>query len=152
MILSCKVIIFRCKSKIILSQFIVFNKKMIIFVTMNNIYYRDIIELLLPFGQEGLKLSSIVRHIYNQHADLFNKNIRYEEIHKTVGLFLWKQSQKRESPFRHNSFGVYSIKPDIAVQLDLFWDMPEETIADETKESTTGNTRICQLELFKQFE
>ena len=30
---------------------------MIIFVTMNNIYYRDIIELLLPHGKEGLKLS-----------------------------------------------------------------------------------------------
>ena len=62
---------------------------MIIFVTMNNIYYRDIIELLLPFGQEGLKLSCIVRHLYNKHVDLFDNAISYDNIYKTVGLFLW---------------------------------------------------------------
>ena len=103
-----------------------FNKKMIIFVTMNNTYYRDIIELLLPHGQEGLKLSHIVKHIYNMHVDLFDNTIKYEEIYKSVGLFLWKQSQKRESPFRHNAYGIYAIKPDVAVQLDLFWDLPIE--------------------------
>ena len=42
-------------------------------------------------------------------------------------VYLWKQSQKRESPFIHNTYGVYAIKPDMAVQLDLFWDMPEDT-------------------------
>ena len=124
---------------------------MIIFVTMNNIYYRDIIELLLPYGQEGLKLSCIVRHLYNQHADLFNKNIRYEEIYKSVGMFLWKQSQKRESPFKHNSYGVYAIKPDVAVQLDLFWDMPNEdaNATEEKKENKTSKNKAVQTVLFK---
>lgn len=123
---------------------------MFIFVTMNNIYYRDIIELLLPYGQEGLKLSCIVRHLYNQHADLFNKSIKYEDIYKTVGLFLWKQSQKRESPFKHNSYGVYAIKPDVAVQLDLFWDIPEESPKDEDKNSKPLKKKIIQTVLFKQ--
>lgn len=123
---------------------------MIIFVTMNNIYYRDIIELLLPFGQEGLKLSCIVRHLYNKHVDLFDNAISYDNIYKTVGLFLWKQAQKRESPFKHNSHGVYSIKPDVAVQLDLFWDLPENTVVEEDKGSVADNTRIHQMELFKQ--
>ena len=123
---------------------------MFIFVTMNNIYYRDIIELLLPYGQEGLKLSCIVRYLYNQHADLFNKSIKYEDIYKTVGLFLWKQSQKRESPFKHNSYGVYAIKPDVAVQLDLFWDIPEETHKEEDKNSKPLKNKIVQTVLFKQ--
>lgn len=123
---------------------------MFIFVTMNNIYYRDIIELLLPYGQEGLKLSCIVRHLYNQHADLFNKSIKYVDIYKTVGLFLWKQSQKRESPFKHNSYGVYAIKPDVAVQLDLFWDIPEESPKDEDKNSKPLKNKIIQTVLFKQ--
>ena len=123
---------------------------MIIFVTMNNIYYRDIIELLLPFGQEGMKLSCIVRHIYNQHVDMFNNTVRYENIYKAVGQFLWKQSQKKESPFKHNAYGVYAIKPDIAVQLDLFWDLPDEPISEVDKNSIAEKNRIRQMELFKQ--
>lgn len=122
---------------------------MIIFVTMNNIYYRDIIELLLQHGKEGRKLSQIVRHIYNQHVDLFDNSIRYEDIYKTVGLFLWKQSQKRESPFTHNSYGIYSIKPDIAVQLDLFWDMQiDEQSATADNESKNETNKVIQMELF----
>ncbi|MCR5533586.1 MAG: hypothetical protein K6F47_00190 [Bacteroidaceae bacterium] len=122
---------------------------MIIFVTMNNIYYRDIIELLLPHGKEGVKLSLIVRYIYNQHVDMFNNSIKYEELYKLVGSFMWKQSQKRESPFTHNSYGVYAIKPDVAVQLDLFWDLPTEAPKEENKDSQTEKNNIVQMELFK---
>lgn len=123
---------------------------MIIFVTMNNIYYRDIIELLLPHGKEGLKLSLIVRYIYNQHVDMFNDSIKYEDIYKTVGSFLWKQSQKRETPFTHNSYGVYAIKPDVAVQLDLFWDLPAEAMKEAVEEeSRTDKSNVIQMELFK---
>lgn len=120
------------------------------FVTMNNIYYRDIIELLLQHGKEGLKLSVIVKYIYNQHVDMFDDSIKYDEIYKAVGLFLWKQSQKRESPFRHNSYGVYSIKPDVAVQLDFFWDLPaeEQTTAPE-EEPRADRSTVVQMELFK---
>lgn len=123
---------------------------MIIFVTMNNIYYRDIIELLLPFGQEGLKLSCIVKHLYNQHVDMFNDSIRYEDIYKAVGQFLWKQSQKKESPFKHNAYGIYAIKPDVAVQLDLFWDISDDPIAEADKDSIAERNKIRQMELFKQ--
>jgi hypothetical protein len=116
---------------------------------MNNIYYRDIIELLLPHGKEGVKLSLIVRYIYNQHVDMFNNSIKYEELYKLVGSFMWKQSQKRESPFTHNSYGVYAIKPDVAVQLDLFWDLPTEAPKEENKDSQTEKNNIVQMELFK---
>lgn len=127
-----------------------FTQNLFIFVTMNNIYYRDIIELLLPFGQEGLKLSCIVRHIYNQHVDMFNNSIKYEDIYKTVGLFLWKQSQKKESPFKHNAYGIYAIKTDVAVQLDLFWDLPKEPVAEADKDSIVEKNKVRQMELFKK--
>lgn len=117
---------------------------------MNNIYYRDIIELLLPHGKDGLRLSQIVKHIYNQHANLFDNSINYDDIYKAVGLFLWKQSQKRESPFKRNAYGIYAIKPDVAVQLDLFWDLPtEEKTEDTTEESRLDVNKISQMELFK---
>lgn len=120
-------------------------------MTMNNIYYRDIIELLLPQGKGGLKLSIIAKRVYNLHADLFDDSIKYEEIYKEVGLFLWKQSQKRESPFRHNAYGIYSIKPDMAVQLDLFWDLPTDKEEDDGKEDAAAVNDInkcIQMELF----
>ena len=121
---------------------------MIIFVTMNNIFYRDLIELLLPFGKEGLKLSMIVNHVYNLHADLFNKSIKHEDIYKVVGSFLWKQSQKRESPFKRNSYGVYSIKPDVAVQLDLFWDLPEDLNGQVEERPKVDVKKGRQMNLF----
>ena len=81
---------------------------------------------------------------------MFNDSIKYEEIYKAVGLFLWKQSQKRESPFTHNSYGVYAIKPDVAVQLDLFWDLPADKIIGEPEEETkTDKSNVVQMELFK---
>ena len=123
---------------------------MINFVTMNNIYYRDIIELLLQHGKDGVKLSAIVKYIYNQHVDMFNDSIKYEDIYKAVGSFLWKQSQKRESPFTHNSYGVYAIKPDVAVQLDLFWDLPaEELIAEPEEDSQACKKNVVQMDFFK---
>jgi hypothetical protein len=66
-------------------------------------------------------------------------------------MFLWKQSQKRESPFKHNSYGVYAIKPDVAVQLDLFWDMPDEdaNATEEKKENKTSKNKAVQTVLFK---
>lgn len=114
-------------------------------------YYRDIIELLLPHGKEGLRLSLIVRQIYNKHADLFDDTIKYEDIYKDVGLFLWKQSQKRESPFIHNAYGIYAIKPDFAVQLDMFWDLPGKTSnTEEDEDSKSDKNKIVQMEFFKR--
>ena len=81
---------------------------------------------------------------------MFNKGVRYEDIYKVIGQFLWKQSQKKESPIKHNAYGIYAIKPDIAVQLDLFWDMPDEQNAEADKDSIAEKTKIRQMELFKQ--
>ncbi len=92
---------------------------------MKNIYHRDIIEILLACGQQGMKLCRIARKVYNKHADLFVHDINYEDIHKTLGMYMWKQSRKKESPIQRNSYGIYSIKDDMAIQLDLFWDIKQ---------------------------
>lgn len=127
-----------------------FLQKMPYLCRVNNVYYRDIMELLLPCGSEGMKLERITRFIYNRHADLFKADLRYEAIYRSVGYFLWKQSQKRESPFVHNAYGMYAIKSNVAIQLDLFWDMPpeEEEAALLSIEEERVAPKVHQMELF----
>lgn len=89
---------------------------------MKNIYHRDIIEILLECGREGLRIKNIARRIYNRHADFFVADIDYNEIRDNIGRYLWEQSKHGESPFFRTRYGTYAIKPDFAIQLDLFLD------------------------------
>lgn len=117
---------------------------------MNNAYHRDIMEILLACGGNGLKLHRISKKIYNRHADLFADDVNYDALYNSVRFYLWKQSKRRESPIMRNSFGVYAIKPDAAIQLDLFWDQKHQENRDEEEthsEEDKGPQHI-QMELF----
>lgn len=89
---------------------------------MKNIYHRDIIEILLDCGREGLRIKNIARRIYNKHADFFATDIDYGEIRNSIGYYLWEQSKRNESPFFRTRYGTYAMKADFAIQLDLFLD------------------------------
>ena len=89
---------------------------------VNNIYHRDIVEILLECGRSGLRIKNIARRIYNKHADLFFCDLNYDEIRASVGRYLWLQDKRHESPFTRTRYGTYAIKPDFAIQLDLFLD------------------------------
>ncbi len=116
---------------------------------MNNVYYRDLMEILLPCGSRGMKLNQIVRRVYNIHTDLFNMEMNYDELYRMMGYYLWHQSERRESPFQRVTFGVYAIKPDVAVQLDLFWDLTQEELSDAEEEPTLPDcSGHIQMELF----
>lgn len=117
---------------------------------MKNVYHRDIVEILLESGRNGQKLGRISKKIYNRHADLFATDINYDALYGSIRSYLWKQSKRRESLFTRNNHGVYALKTDAAIQLDLFWDSkpaPEETedIPQETEEKPTNH---IQMELF----
>lgn len=117
---------------------------------MNNVYHRDIMEILLECGNSGLKLCRISKKIYNKHADLFATDINYEALYGCIRSYLWKQSKRRESPFTRNTHGVYALKTDAAIQLDLFWDSktaPEET-EDTPQETEEKPSNHIQMELF----
>ena len=90
---------------------------------MKNIYHRDIMEILLPQGSDGMRLYKIARRIYNMHADLFDCHLNYEDLRRMISNYMWRQSLRNDSPFIRNKYGVYAIRPDLAVQLDLFWDL-----------------------------
>lgn len=114
---------------------------------VNNIYHRDIIEMLLECGRDGMRVKNIARRIYNRHIDFFVKDINYSEIRDSVGRYLWEQSLRHESPFTRTRYGTYAIKPDFAIQLDLFLDYVShgETRREQTQQA---DPRHIQLELF----
>ena len=119
---------------------------------MNNIYHRDIIEILIECGRDGLRIKNIARRIYNKHADFFVRDLEYSEIRDSVGRYLWEQSQRHESPFTRTRYGTYAIKPDFAIQLDLFLDFVSrsESHREASQPSLGGEhgPRYVQLELF----
>lgn len=115
---------------------------------MNNIYHRDIIEILIECGREGLRIKNIARRIYNKHVDFFVKDIDYSEIRDNVGRYLWEQSKRTESPFVRTRYGTYAIKPDFAIQLDLFLDFVSRVESHKEQVKPMSDSRHIQLELF----
>ena len=115
---------------------------------MINAYHRDIMEILLSCGKEGMKLCRIASKVYNKHASLFDRSLDYDSLHRSLGMYLWRQARHRESPFRRNAYGVYSIKPDVAVQLDLFWNMETPETDETSDKSVEMNSSILQLEFW----
>lgn len=115
---------------------------------MKNIYHRDIIEILLECGREGLRIKNIARRIYNRHVDFFVKDIEYCEIRDSVGRYLWEQSQRIESPFVRMRYGTYAIKADFAIQLDLFLDNAIRSEIRKEQAKPIPNPHHVQLELF----
>ena len=115
---------------------------------MNNIYHRDIIEILLECGREGLRIKNIARRIYNRHIDFFVSDVDYSEIRNNVGRYLWEQSRRHESPFHRTRYGTYAMKPDFAIQLDLFLDNAIRAEVHKEPAKLMPNLHHIQLELF----
>ncbi len=115
---------------------------------MKNIYHRDIVEILLECGRDGLRIKNIARRIYNRHADFFVHDLDYGEIRNAVGLYLWKQSLRNESPFTRTRYGTYAIKPDFAIQLDLFLDFVSHSEKHKEQVTPAAGPHHIQLELF----
>ena len=115
---------------------------------MKNIYHRDIIEILLECGREGLRIKNIARRIYNRHADFFVRDLEYSEIRDAVGHYLWEQSKRNESPFFRTRYGTYAMKADFAIQLDLFLDNAIRTEIHKEQIKPQPNPHHVQLELF----
>ncbi len=116
---------------------------------MKNVYHSDIMQLLLLKGKEGMPVSQVSRMVYNLHNNLFDHRLNYYELHRTIRMYLWRQSQQRRSPFMHVSHGCYAIKPDVAIQLDFCFDEPLDLVPPEPPSPTPhpeNNPR--QLTLF----
>lgn len=120
--------------------------------SVKDMYHRDIVGILLDSGRNGIRLCRIARKVYNMHVDLFNADLNYYDLRTTIGRYLWRETQKPESMFTHREYGVYALKNNAAIQLDLFWDQDLtnsqcEDLSPE-KEKAVPAPNAVQLELF----
>lgn len=117
---------------------------------MKNIYHRDIMQLLLLKGREGMHVSQLSRMIYNLHTNLFERNLNYNQLHQTIRFYMWRQSHMRRSPIMRIKYGYYAIKPDVAIQLDIHFDEVtyDETETKTKKELLTPYNDPRQMKLF----
>ena len=113
--------------------------------SMKNIYHTDIMDMLLRSGREGMGLRQLARQLYNLHNGIFAHDVVYPQLYNQVRRYLWYQSRQRHSPFIHLRWGRYGLKQDIAVQLDIFIDMPKE---EEKPTKTIRKDDSRQLLLF----
>lgn len=83
-------------------------------------------DLLLRSGRDGMNVRRLARQLYNLHSGIFASDVVYEQLYNQVRFYLYYQSRQRHSPFIHLRRGQYALKQDIAVQLDIFIDIPRE--------------------------
>lgn len=110
-------------------------------------YYRQIVDLL-SLKPEGLKVSTIAIHIYNQQGNLFTDEGLYQKIYESIRQFLWQQSKKRNSPFVtvDGKRGYYKLRPNFHYQAELMFedDFQYDIVEPKKKKEQDPN----QLTLF----
>lgn len=114
---------------------------------MKDTYYRDIVNILLEAGESGMRSCIVARRLYNMHANLFASSLVYETLRTEVEQYLWREAKRRFTIFVRKAYGVYAIKPAIAVQLDLFIDLPQEK---EEVVARSSSSQAVQLDLFAE--
>ena len=87
--------------------------------------------MLLRSGREGMNVRRLTKQLYNLHSDIFAADIDYGQLYSQVRSYLWRQSRQRHSPIVWLRWGQYALKSDIAVQLDIFIDMPADSDAEQ---------------------
>lgn len=93
---------------------------------MKNAYHNDLMDMLLRSGREGMNVRRLARQLYNLHSGIFASDVVYDVLYSQVRHYLYYQSRQRHSPFLHLHRGQYALRQDIAVQMDLFIDIPRE--------------------------
>ncbi|MBQ7571758.1 MAG: hypothetical protein IJT19_05895 [Bacteroidaceae bacterium] len=112
---------------------------------MKNAYHNDIMDMLIRSGHDGMNVRRLARQLYNLHSGIFASDVVYERLYNQVRSYLWYQSRLRHSPFVRLRWGQYALKPDIAVQMDLFIDIPHD---EDRPAKTIRRDESRQLLLF----
>lgn len=111
---------------------------------MTNAYHSDIVQILLRSGRGGMPVAEISRLIYNKHAGLFDEELTFDSIHQTLRCYLWRQIHYRHSAFRKVKYGVYAIKDEMALQMDIDFDNPLPPLEMKEEKEEEGKPEIVK--------
>ena len=105
---------------------------------------------MLMHHEEGMRLGTIARALYNKDCDLFDPEAegKFQRIYTSVKRFLWTQSRLKRSPFERRKWGTYALRHRFVVQLELsFDDWEDEGIVLPPKKETPPPPRAYLLDL-----
>lgn len=95
-----------------------------------------------------MKLQTIVLNLYNQNCWLFEHPDFYARMYRSIGVYLWKQSKKKCSPFQAvpGKWGYYMLRHKFVVQLELcFDDYSYDVVVQQPKKKKDGVEKLPNL-------
>jgi len=97
-------------------------------------YEKEIINILLEAGSEGLKATKISRHVFNA-CNSFFEPISFEDVHAQVYQFLLKNSNGRYSLIeKGQQRGVYRLNMNNQESRQLMLEFADDTDDDSVQE------------------
>lgn len=117
-------------------------------------YDEQIITILARAGERGMSVKKISMQLYNLNCTLFSTP-DFDEIHKYVQQFLFRNSRMSQSLFCNEAWGQYKLNPNSAraQQLALNFaeqDEDEDEDEEEEQEDTRSQSPDLSLSLFDE--
>ena len=114
-------------------------------------YDEQIITILARAGKRGMSVKKISMQLYNLNCTLFSTP-DFDEIHKCVQQFLFRNSKKSQSLFCREAWGQYKLNPNSAraQQLVLKFAETHEEKEEEKEDDSRNTAPDMSLSLFDE--
>ena len=114
-------------------------------------YDEQIITILAKAGERGMSVKKVSMQLYNINCTLFSTP-DFNDIHKYVQQFLFRNSRLSQSLFCHEARGIYKLNPNStrAQQLALIFAEDSDN-EDDDEEQSRNTSPDLSLSLFDEW-
>ena len=112
-------------------------------------YDEQIITILARAGERGMSVKKISMQLYNLNCTLFSTP-DFDEIHKYVQQFLFRNSRMSQSLFCNEAWGQYKLNPCSGRSQQLALNFQEQHEDEEKEEDTHNQSPDLSLSLFDE--
>ena len=102
-------------------------------------YDEQIITILAKAGEQGMSVKKVSMQLYNINCTLFSTP-DFNDIHKYVQQFLFRNSRLSQSLFCNEARGIYKLNPNSARAQQLALIFAEQSDNEDDDEEQSRNT------------
>lgn len=114
-------------------------------------YDEQIITILAKAGERGMSVKKVSMQLYNINCTLFSTP-DFNDIHKYVQQFLFRNSRLSQSLFCNEARGIYKLNPNSTRAQQLALIFAEDTDnEDDDKEQPRNTSPDLSLSLFDEW-
>ncbi|MDD7029558.1 MAG: hypothetical protein PUI49_08440 [Prevotellaceae bacterium] len=114
-------------------------------------YDEQIITILAKAGERGMSVKKVSMQLYNINCTLFSTP-DFNDIHKYVQQFLFRNSRLSQSLFCNEARGIYKLNPNSARAQQLALIFAEDSDNEDDDEEQSRNTSPdLSLSLFDEW-